>query len=75
MSEAFLNETAEFRVGSVSVPVNVGNTSQYIPREQFYIPPPQGYLEKLAYAVVYNLPLLLIGETGVGKTMSVRYLA
>jgi MoxR-like ATPase len=57
------------------VPVNAGNTSQYIPREQFYIQPPQGYLEKLAYGVVHNLPVLLIGETGVGKTMSVRYLA
>lgn len=65
----------EFVVGSVRVPINLNNTSQYIPREQFYIPPPQGYLEKLAYAVVSNLPALLIGETGVGKTMSVRYLA
>lgn len=65
----------EFIVGSVRVPINLNNTSQYIPREQFYIPPPQGYLEKLAYAVANNLPALLIGETGVGKTMSVRYLA
>ena len=65
----------EFIVGSVRVPINLNNTSQYIPREQFYIPPPQGYLEKLAYAVASNLPALLIGETGVGKTMSVRYLA
>jgi cobaltochelatase CobS len=70
-----MKDLVEFQVGSVKVPVNVGNTSQYIPREQFYIPPPQGYLEKLAYAVAHNLPALLIGETGVGKTMSVRYLA
>ena len=67
--------TENFQIGSVSVPVNVGNASQYIPREQNYISPPQGYLEKLAYAVAVNLPVLLIGETGVGKTMSVRYLA
>lgn len=65
----------EFIIGSARVPINLNNTSQYIPREQFYIPPPQGYLEKLAYAVASNLPVLLIGETGVGKTMSVRYLA
>ncbi len=70
-----MKDIAEFYVGSVKVPVNPGNTSQYIPQEQFYIPPPQGYLEKLAYAVAHNLPALLIGETGVGKTMSVRYLA
>ncbi|MGW8249759.1 MAG: AAA family ATPase [Anaerolineales bacterium] len=75
MTEAIKKESAEFVIGSVRVLVNIGNTSPYIPREQFYIPPPQGYLEKLAYGVKHNLPVLLIGETGVGKTMSVRYLA
>jgi cobaltochelatase CobS len=75
MSDAITNESPEFVVGSVRVPVKTGNSSQYIPREQFYIPPPQGYLEKLVYGVYHNLPVLLIGETGVGKTMSVRYLA
>ena len=43
--------------------------------EQIYIIPAQGYLEKLAYGVANNLPVLLIGETGVGKTLAVRYLA
>jgi cobaltochelatase CobS len=65
----------EFTVGSISIPVNLTPSSQYIPNEQFYIAPPQGYLEKIAYAVVHNLPVLLIGETGVGKTTSIRYLA
>jgi len=65
----------EFIVGNVQVPVNLTNTSSYIPGEQIYVNPPQGYLEKIAYAVCHNLPVLLIGETGVGKTMSVRYLA
>lgn len=55
--------------------MNVDNPSQYIPCAQFYIAPSQGYLEKIAYAVVRNLPVLLIGETGVGKTLAVRYLA
>lgn len=75
MSDVTRNEGKGHVVGSIRVPVIAGNTSQYIPREQFYIQPPQGYLEKLAYGVVHNLPVLLIGETGVGKTMSVRYLA
>jgi cobaltochelatase CobS len=70
-----MREPLEYSIGSVSVPVNTGNASQYIPMEQFYIPPPQGYLEKIAYAVANNLPVLLVGETGVGKTLSVRYLA
>lgn len=65
----------EFCVGDICLPVNADNDSQFIPREQVYIEPTQGYLEKLAYAVKHNLPALLIGETGVGKTLAVRYLA
>jgi cobaltochelatase CobS len=64
-----------FAVGEVSVPVNVDGESQYVPPEQVYLTPPQGYLEKLVYAASNNLPVLLIGETGVGKTQAVRFLA
>lgn len=32
-------------------------------------------LETLAYSIKENMPTLLIGETGVGKTSAVRYLA
>jgi MoxR-like ATPase len=72
---ADLPQIHEFAIGSVHLPVNLGNTSAYIPGEQFYIHPSQGYLEKIAFAVQRNLPALLIGETGVGKTLAVRYLA
>jgi len=65
----------EIVVGSVRLSVNRGNTSVFIPGEQTYVTPAQGYLETLAYGVAHNLPVLLIGETGVGKTMAVRYLA
>ncbi len=75
MSNSLPSQLSEFQVGSIQIPVNLSNTSSYIPPEQVYVLPPQGYLEKIAYAVVHNLPVLLIGETGVGKTMSVRYLA
>ncbi|OGO09868.1 MAG: hypothetical protein A2Y93_14790 [Chloroflexi bacterium RBG_13_68_17] len=68
-------QPAEMRIGSVSVPINRGNASAFVPAEQIYIHPSQGYLEKLAFAVSRNLPALLIGETGVGKTLAVRYLA
>jgi MoxR-like ATPase len=63
------------RVGGVDLPIHRGSPSEYVPGEQIYIPPAQGYLEKLAYAIANNLPALLIGETGVGKTQAVRYLA
>lgn len=32
-------------------------------------------LERIAVSVVHNEPILLVGETGVGKTTSVQYLA
>lgn len=75
MADILPKEAPGYEIGSLRVPVNLGNTSPYIPREQFYISPSQGYLEKLAYGVAHNLPVLLIGETGVGKTLAVRYLA
>ncbi|MCJ7677765.1 MAG: hypothetical protein MUO35_08595, partial [Anaerolineales bacterium] len=62
-------------VGSMTLPVNVGCASVFIPPAQVYVDPAQGYLEKLAYAVANSLPALLIGETGVGKTQAVRTLA
>jgi len=62
-------------VGSVTLPVNAGSASAFIPPPQVYVDPAQGYLEKLAYAVANSLPALLIGETGVGKTQAVRTLA
>lgn len=68
-------QSARIQIGSIDLPVQVGNASAYIPTEQIYLFPPQGYLEKLAYGVSNNLPVLLIGETGVGKTQAVRYLA
>jgi cobaltochelatase CobS len=74
MARAGKAETT-IEVGSVVVPVNTGNTSSFIPPPQVYVAPSQGYLEKLAYGVANNLPVLLIGETGVGKTQAVRYLA
>jgi len=67
-------KSKEFSVGVASIPVNEGNVSQYIPSPQIYLTRPQGYLEKLAYAASMNLPVLLICETGVGKTRAVRYL-
>ncbi|HEY8477518.1 MAG TPA: AAA family ATPase [Chloroflexota bacterium] len=62
-----------FRFGNVELPVNVGNTSPFIPPETFYVAGPE--LEKIMFGVAHNLPVLLVGETGVGKTSAVRYLA
>ncbi len=48
--------------------------TQYIPNNQ----PIVGYeeiLSRLAYSINKNIPLLMIGETGVGKTALIRHLA
>jgi MoxR-like ATPase len=63
-----------FRLGAMELPIREGETSSFVPPEQFYIPA-DGALEKVMWAVANNLPVLLIGETGVGKTLSIRHLA
>jgi cobaltochelatase CobS len=69
------DDQATFCVGLICLPIHLGNDSPFIPTDQVYVEPSQGYLEKLAYSVKHNLPALLIGETGVGKTLAVRHLA
>ncbi len=67
-------EGRAFRHGSVELPVREDGASPFVPPEQFYIPA-DGALEKVMWAVGHSLPVLLIGETGVGKTLAIRHLA
>ncbi len=73
-AEAPLNDGKTFRFRKAALPVNTACTSPFVPSKQYYIPA-DGYLEQIMFAVAENLPVLLIGETGVGKTLAVRYLA
>ncbi len=65
---------AVFSYGSVELPVRQEGSSEFVPPPQFYIPA-DGALEKIMWAVGRRLPVLLIGETGVGKTLAIRHLA
>ncbi len=61
------------KFGKISLPVSE-IVNDYIPQEQKIV----GYknvLENLAFGVQKNLPTLLIGETGLGKTALIRHLA
>ncbi|MFQ5694003.1 MAG: AAA family ATPase [Nitrospinota bacterium] len=58
----------------MELPVREPGASPFVPPRQFYIPA-DGVLEKVMWAVAHNLPVLLIGETGVGKTLVIRHLA
>lgn len=61
------------KIGSIYLEHNTEKTP--------FIPPAMPYkehaqiLETIAFAVQENMPVLLIGETGVGKTASIRHLA
>lgn len=78
MSTAVGTETVEngvYRIGRSAIPVNQENSDNpFVPAQQFYLPAGDA-LERMAWAISQNLPVLLIGETGVGKTLSVRHLA
>ena len=65
---------AVFSYGSVELPIRQEGSIEFVPPPQFYIPA-DGALEKIMWAVGRQLPVLLIGETGVGKTLAIRHLA
>lgn len=49
------------------------DAKKYIPKKEFF--QDTGYLKAIVYGVKYNRPVLLVGDTGCGKTSAVRYLA
>lgn len=59
--------------GSISLPIQQ-QTSPFIPQLLPYKEHGK-VLETVAFAIQENMPVLLIGETGVGKTAAVRYIA
>ncbi len=63
--------TAKF--GKIKLPIQTTETP-FVPQTMPYKDHGK-ILETLAYAVEGNIPVLLIGETGVGKTSAIRYLA
>lgn len=61
------------KFGKVSLPVQK-EVSPFIPHLLEYSDH-DGILETIAYSVTADMPVLLIGETGVGKTAAVRHVA
>lgn len=45
----------------------------HVPVDEYYSD--TGYLKPMVYGIKYNTPILLVGDTGCGKTASIRYLA
>lgn len=67
-------ENGVYRIGESAIPVNENGNNLFVPGPQYYLSA-GGALERIAWAVSENLPVLLIGETGVGKTLSIRHLS
>ncbi|MDP3791387.1 MAG: AAA family ATPase [Candidatus Omnitrophota bacterium] len=73
----FGDKTINF--GGVSIPINETNGSEYVPSEEVarlvLTPQTKSNLGKIIQSAILKEPLLLVGETGVGKTSFIRYLA
>lgn len=65
-----------FTIDKIQLEVRENNTpenQEYVPKSEPFIDNKQ-LLETIAYGLRENVPVLLIGDTGVGKTSAVRYL-
>lgn len=61
------------KFGSIYIEKGIGKTP-FIPKSMTYKEHGQ-ILETVAFAIKEDLPVLLIGETGVGKTSAIRHIA
>ena len=62
------------KYGKIGVPCNDG-TSPYCPQNGGHFIDHGDIMKTLAIAIRDNMPVLLIGESGTGKTSAIRYLA
>lgn len=65
-----------FRISKrVTLPVNVENSSKEFVPQSFVYEDNKRILEQVGFAISRQMPVLLEGETGTGKTSLVRFLA
>ena len=62
------------KIGKVELPVNDG-TSPHVPKQSMEFIDHDGILNAIAIGVRDNMAILLIGETGTGKTSAIRNVA
>ena len=69
MSTEILSETVEngaYRIGRSEIPINETNGNSFVPPAQFYLAAGDA-LERIAWAVSKNLPVLLVGRPASAK--------
>lgn len=62
------------KYGKIEIPINDGK-SPYVPQRAGSFIDHGDIMKTMAIAIRDNLPVLLIGESGTGKTSAIRYLA
>ena len=62
------------KYGKIEIPVNDG-TSPFVPQKSSKFIDHGDIMKTLAIAVRDNMPVLMIGESGTGKTSAIRFLA
>jgi midasin len=75
MKNAPQNTSNIFKVSErIGIAINPGTKSEFVP-EKIAFEDHKHLVEQIAVAVNEKMPVLLIGETGTGKTSVIRYLA
>lgn len=59
----------------IILPININNQSKHIPKNATQFIDHNDTLKTLAIGVRNNIPILIIGESGTGKTSAIRWLA
>lgn len=67
--------TKTITIDTITLDVNKSTDTSYVPKDVHPFIDNNGILSTIAYAIKNSLPVLLIGETGTGKTSAVRDLA
>lgn len=62
-------------IGGIELPYNNESDPQYVPKTPHPFIDNNGVLSTIAYGIQNSLPVLMIGETGTGKTSAIRDLA
>jgi len=67
-------KTTTKKFSGIELEINQAPDTEFVPSGHKYVDQKK-LLETVAFGIKENLPVLLIGETGTGKTSAIRYLA
>lgn len=73
-AETTTEDSLTVKIGSVELPIKQGELSEFVPKVSNIVGNIHE-LETVALGIKENLPVLLIGDTGTGKTSFIRHLA